>query len=313
MQVTKNIAAEVSDRFRLPAPTGISSVGKSPPLAFSHLRCDRPDHGKSKHVRPEDGYVIHIALREVTDAQLWLNGRDCAIPRLRKSGVLMGHLGSDPVIAFHSAFDFVRFYIAKATLDELAEGSDRPRPFGLRRPDHGASDPVLYHLAASAASLLARGPDIDQLLLDHLALAAHAHVVDAYSGLPLDERSSQGRLAAWQERRAKEFIDANLGRNLTLLEIAEQCALSPSHFSRAFRRSTGLAPHRWLMRRRVDVAKAMVLEGAMPLAEIALACCFSDQSHFTRVFSSITGMPPGRWRATQVWCANTDTERAIVD
>ena len=174
MQVKKNIAAEVSDRFRLPAPTGISPVGKSPPLAFSHLRCDQPDHGKSKHVGPEDGYVIHIALREVADAQLWLNGRDCAIRPLRKSGVLMGHLESDPVIAFHSAFDFVRFYIAKATLDELAEGSGRPRPFGLRRPEHGASDPVLYHLAASAASLLARGPDSDQLLLDHLASPGRA-------------------------------------------------------------------------------------------------------------------------------------------
>jgi AraC family transcriptional regulator len=296
MQVKRNIATEVSDRFRLPAPTGISPVGKSPPLAFSHLRCDRPDHGKSKHVKPEDGYVIHIALREVADAQLWLNGRDCAIPSHRKSDVLMGHLESDPVIAFHSAFDFVRFYISKATLDELAEGSGRPRPFGLRRPDHGASDPVLYHLAACAASLLARGPDIDQLLLDHLALAAYAHIVDAYSGLPLDERASQGRLAAWQERRAKEFIDANLGRNLTLLEIAEQCALSPSHFSRAFRRSTGLAPHRWLMRRRVEAAKAMLASDDTPLATVASTCGFSDPSHFSRAFSRIAGDTPGSWR-----------------
>jgi AraC family transcriptional regulator len=296
MQVKKNIAAEVSDRFRLLAPTGISPVGKSPPLAFSHLRCDRPDHGKSKHVRPEDGYVIHIALGEVADAQLWLNGRDCAIPPLRRGDVLMGHLESDPVIAFHSAFDFVRFYIAKATLDELAEGSGRPRPFGLRRPDHGASDPVLYHLAASAASLLARAPDIDQLLLDHLALAAHAHVVDAYSGLPLDERSSQGGLAAWQERRAKEFIDANLSRNLTLLEIAEQCALSPSHFSRAFRHSTGRPPHRWLLERRVDAAKAMLAGENTPLATVASACGFSDPSHFSRVFSRIAGDTPASWR-----------------
>jgi len=296
MQVKKNIAAEVSDRFRLSAPTGISPVGKSPPLAFSHLRCDRPDHVKSKHVRPEDGYVIHIALRDVTDEQLWLNGRDCAIRPLRKSGVLMGHLESDPVIAFHSAFDFVRFYIAKATLDELAEGSGRPRPFGLRRPEHGASDPVLYHLAASAASLLARGPDSDQLLLDHLALAAHAHVVDAYSGLPLDERSGQAGLAAWQERRAKEFIDANLSRNLTLLEIAEQCDLSVSHFSRAFRHSTGRPPHRWLLERRVDAAKAMLACENTPLATVASACGFSDPSHFSRVFSRIAGDTPASWR-----------------
>jgi AraC-like DNA-binding protein len=243
-----------------------------------------------------DGYVIHIALREVADAQLWLNGRDCAIPPLRKSDVLMGHLESDPVIAFHSAFDFVRFYITKATLDELAEGSGRRRAFGLRRPEHGASDPVLYHLAASAALLLARAPDIDQLLFDHLALAAHAHVVDAYSGLPLDERSSQGRLAAWQERRAKEFIDANLGRNLTLLEIAEQCALSPSHFSRAFRHSTGRPPHRWLLERRVEAAKAVLASEDTPLATVASACGFSDPSHFSRVFSRIAGDTPGSWR-----------------
>jgi AraC-like DNA-binding protein len=124
---------------------------------------------------------------------------------------------------------------------------------------------------------------------------------------------ASGGLSPWQLRLARNALERNLGQEVCLEELAKACGLSVSHFSRAFRRSTGLAPHRWLMRRRIEVAKAMVLERAMPLAEIALACCFSDQSHFTRVFSSITGVTPGRWRATQVRCATTDAERAIVD
>jgi len=68
--------------------------------------------------------------------------------------------------------------------------------------------------------------------------------------------------------------------------------------SRAFRRSMGMPPHRWLVRQRIEQAKALLREGRAPLAEISLACGFADQSHFTRCFSAWTGVSPGRWRRT---------------
>jgi len=84
---------------------------------------------------------------------------------------------------------------------------------------------------------------------------------------------------------------------ISLEHVARECGLSVSYFSRAFRKSTGMAPHRWLIQRRVEAAKALLSAKAASLSEIALLCGFADQSHFTRTFSGMVGSSPGAWRS----------------
>ena len=79
-------------------------------------------------------------------------------------------------------------------------------------------------------------------------------------------------------------------------QIAAEFGLSTSHFSRAFRISTGLPPHQWLLRRRVTTAKQLMTVRDLSLSEIAISAGFANQSHFTRVFSSVVGVSPGAWR-----------------
>jgi AraC-like DNA-binding protein len=105
-----------------------------------------------------------------------------------------------------------------------------------------------------------------------------------------------GHLARWQERRAKELLQENLGGNIEIDDIAKACSLSSAHFSRAFSNTVGLPPHRWLVHRRVDHARHLLLQNELSLTDIAGACGFSDQSHFTRVFKRVVGISPGRWR-----------------
>jgi AraC family transcriptional regulator len=107
----------------------------------------------------------------------------------------------------------------------------------------------------------------------------------------------KGGLTAWQFASAKELISEHLNGDVCLAFIAQECGMSPSHFARAFRQSAGIAPHQWLLLRRVDAAKRFLRQRAMGTAEIALAAGFSDQSHFTRVFSRIVGTTPLAWRA----------------
>ncbi len=78
--------------------------------------------------------------------------------------------------------------------------------------------------------------------------------------------------------------------------FVEECGLSVSHFSRAFRRTAGAAPHHWLMTRRVEAAKEKLRDSRLSLLDVALACGFSDQSHLTRVFAGMVGLSPGAWR-----------------
>jgi AraC-like DNA-binding protein len=92
------------------------------------------------------------------------------------------------------------------------------------------------------------------------------------------------------------MLTGDLTGATSLSEIALACGLSVGHFSRAFRRSTGLAPHAWLLHIRVEAAKAMLRQREAQLSVIAMACGFADQSHFSRVFTRRVGSSPGAWR-----------------
>jgi transcriptional regulator GlxA family with amidase domain len=107
------------------------------------------------------------------------------------------------------------------------------------------------------------------------------------------------RLAPWQLKRVTEFIGANLAETLQLSDLAALSGLSTSHFGRAFKGSTGLPPHRWHLRLRIERARAMLTDAGASLADVACATGFADQSHFTRVFSRTVGMSPGAWRRLQ--------------
>ena len=89
---------------------------------------------------------------------------------------------------------------------------------------------------------------------------------------------------------------SDLGGKLSLQQIAAEFDLSVSHFSRAFRISTGLPPHQWLLQQRVKAAKQLMTVRDLPLSEIAMSAGFANQSHFTRVFSAVVGVSPGAWR-----------------
>jgi transcriptional regulator GlxA family with amidase domain len=91
-------------------------------------------------------------------------------------------------------------------------------------------------------------------------------------------------------------MEERLDQSFPVSAVADACGLSVNHFSRAFRRSLGKPPHRWLLDRRIDRARELLRATAMSLADIALACGFAEQSHFTRVFTRTVGMPPGAWR-----------------
>jgi AraC family transcriptional regulator len=109
---------------------------------------------------------------------------------------------------------------------------------------------------------------------------------------------SARRLALTPRRlaRAKEFIEAHLADDFNLKAVAAAVDLSPFHFARAFKRETGLPPHRYLMERRVELARSLLADAEISLAQIALACGFAGQSHFTTAFRRCAGMTPGAWR-----------------
>jgi AraC-like DNA-binding protein len=105
-----------------------------------------------------------------------------------------------------------------------------------------------------------------------------------------------GGLPGGKLRRVADHIDANLGRELRLGELSGVVHMSPFHFARLFKRTSGVPPHRFVVRRRIGRAIELLAGGEHPIGEIARLVGFATPSHFTTVFRRITGVTPTEYR-----------------
>lgn len=139
-----------------------------------------------------------------------------------------------------------------------------------------------------------------RVLAESLAHTLTVRLLQAYAGgsvLPASATSPRWRLDDVRLQRAIDFMRAHLEDDIGLAEIAAAAHLSAFHFARMFRQATGVPPHRYLGRLRLEAAREMLAAGGTSIAEIAAACCFSTQANFTRAFRRFAGMTPGQYRA----------------
>ena len=137
----------------------------------------------------------------------------------------------------------------------------------------------------------------NQLTLSSASTLLLTHLLQHYSNVQWRLPAVTGGLAPAVLRNTLEYIDAHLSDPLTLAELASQAALSEYHFARMFRQSVGLAPHQYVMQRRIDRARQLVRNSTLPLTEVALRCGFSSASHFSNRFKAATGATPSQLRA----------------
>ena len=105
-----------------------------------------------------------------------------------------------------------------------------------------------------------------------------------------------GGLSPQRERLVKQLILERLGDSLEVAELARACSLSRSHFSRAFKCSTGLSPQDWIRTQRIARAKLLIQHTDLSLTHISLECGFCDQAHFCHMFTRSEGINPFAWR-----------------
>ena len=110
-------------------------------------------------------------------------------------------------------------------------------------------------------------------------------------------RAEDGKgLAPWRLRRVIDYLEARLPEKVQLAQLAQLVGLSTSHFSRAFKVSTGMAPYQWQLDARIRRAQALLIDTDASLDQVAEANGFADAVHFGRRFRQLTGVAPATWR-----------------
>lgn len=172
---------------------------------------------------------------------------------------------------------------------------------------HSASeDPVVRSCSQALEQLKGRADESAGIYADALRLAIVTRLLglrthpaaELPSAEPAGEPVRSG-LPKWRLKRVMAYVDANIGEAITLAGMAAAAGLSRMHFAAQFRIATGIRPHEYVMRRRIERAQAMLLETRTSLVEIALSVGFQTQAHFTTVFRRFVGDTPNQWR-----CAN---------
>jgi AraC-like DNA-binding protein len=156
------------------------------------------------------------------------------------------------------------------------------------------SHDTLWQISNLLAAESNKAADHDRLYGESLSIALCIELLRLGEA---DARAMhRGGLAPWQMRRINEYMQEHLCDPIQLSDFAKLTGMSRSHFSQAFRRSTGVPPHRWHLNARIQRAQALLLDTGLPLAEVAVQTGFADQSHFTKIFQRQVGTSPGVWR-----------------
>ena len=185
--------------------------------------------------------------------------------------------------------------IEPVVLQDMVAGSPARNPFELTRSWQG-QDPVLRELVLRLQAEVTAGYPTGPLLSEALCTKIAEEILLRYSiGRPRPDQY-RGGLSGVRLRRVLEFIDACLNLNLNGNAIAGVAGLSKYHFGKAFRQSTGMSLHGYVLARRMQRSQELLVKSDLPLAGVAEAVGFSSQSHFTSVFSTRMGIPPGSYR-----------------
>jgi AraC family transcriptional regulator len=271
-------------------------------LSIGRYRRDRPGLGISTP-NPIIAMVMAVVIFRPRAAHVgWQDGRVVEVPALGAGALSCLDLREAWSMDLSEPFDSFHTFIPLTAFDEISSDLRRPRIERLHCPigvEH--KDDTMLSLARALDPVLARPEQATALFTDHVLSAMVTHLAVTYGGLNGSQMTvprgrRRGMLTPLQERRVTSRLLDDLTADPSLAELAALCGLSRSYFIDAFKHTTGTPPHRWLLMQRVKRAKELLHGTKMTIAEIALACGFSDQSHLTRVFSKALGMSPAAWR-----------------
>jgi AraC family transcriptional regulator len=157
-----------------------------------------------------------------------------------------------------------------------------------------STDPTFCRIALALRAGIQTGDALDRMYGEALSTALAVHLLREYGAAVPEQKKRHPGLPREKLVRAVEYIQDQLGTDLTVSGIAQAVYMSPYHFTKLFKESTGQSPHQYVVEARVRKAKELLTTGKFTISEVAHHVGFADQSHLTRHFKRVFGLPPKR-------------------
>jgi len=244
---------------------------------------------------PADGSVIAIALRNM-NVRFSSSGRilhdGAAVP----GTLLLTGPGTAVKGFYRGPYDELHLHVPNDVVAECNREIGRERDKGLCSGAVVTRDAIVERLARSLLEADEIGSSLCQIYLDCITTAIVARLL-ASVHRPNTRRTQE--LVPWRLKRAIDYIEAKLAEPLRLADIASAAGLTRMHFAAQFRAATGVRPHEYVLRRRIEHAQRMLVSNDVSLINVALSVGFQTQAHFTSIFKRFVGQPPRAWRQMQ--------------
>jgi AraC family transcriptional regulator len=282
--------------FSRPADRGTNAAGSG--LMVSRWTGFANEAREEASTLRTDCHVLGVALRPmdvtVFTAQKLIH--DGCMPR---GSMRVAEPGLPMRAIFRGGYDALHLHIPNVVIDEFAETGRRQSK--KQGPLLGGNRPVLDPVIERLARALIRADDFGGSFGQPYAEGVGLAMVARFFGRTYEVRSSPaGARAAglpkWRLKRATDYIAAHLSEPITLAGIAAATGLTSMHFAAQFRISTGVRPHEYLIRCRIERAQTLLAGSYQALVDVAFEVGFSTQAHFTTVFHRVVGVTPGIWR-----------------
>ena len=250
--------------------------------------------GEIHHETPQEAHLVMVVMN-TANIRLSVNGATI------HDGVAMPGMfhvtepGARVSCLFRGAHEFLHLHVPNALIEEY----DRTVP-NAPAPQFSKTGLRKDQMVERLSRALLAGEQIGGTLGGHYADCISAAIVmrllTSAERVAPQARPRVSELARWRLRRAIEFVETNLANSISTSDISAAAGLTRMHFAAQFKAATGLRPHEYLLRRRVERAQEMLVQTGMSVVDVALSVGFQSQSHFTVVFNRFVGRPPHAWR-----------------
>jgi len=278
----------------------LSSAGRG----WSGLAAELRDHGKAVIAWTGFRSAVEICVDLIgTESLVTRRATGIEDRRVASRGTIWlsppgWHEGSLDIAADTARILHIYLPLSQFSPGKLGSNIDETA-LGTLRYERAFEDPLLFEIAHAIASELHAQTSAGSLLVDALAGSLAARLMQKHlrtSSEQFRPRLSREGLDQRRLFRVLNYVEENLEGDLSIDRMASIACLSSSHFARAFKRAVGQSPHHYVSAKRLDRAKALLIQDDRSLIDIALALGFSCQANFTRAFKQVVGQAPGQFR-----------------